>query len=318
MSQSDYFEGCEAVKLNLNTMAKTITEEAGDKTKLSSHAHNFPLVGIGTSAGGLNAFKQMLAVIPVDSEMACVVVQHLNPTHDSKLTEILSRVTKIPIQEITDDVKILPNHSYVMPSGKLLTSINGVLKLTPRDRVKINLVIAIFFTSLALVWNSLVVDVVLSCAGSDGTPGLKMIKEPGGITIVQDESIEYGDMAQSNQVYQSFRDLCVFANRNFLKDPTFGKMDWINSRNVFYYMDTFLHKIALTNYHYASKENGVLLHGKSETASAVAELFISFDKHHKNFSRKPGTSRIMQVAARRREQTKREGKSSLTKKLIFA
>lgn len=113
-----------------------------EKAKLPSHAHNFPIVGIGASAGGLDAFKQMLAVIPVDSEMAYVVVQHLSPTHDSKLTEILSRITKIPNGEITDEVKILLNHIYVMPEGKILTSVNRVLKLAPRDSVKTNLIVA--------------------------------------------------------------------------------------------------------------------------------------------------------------------------------
>ncbi|MBA3987263.1 MAG: histidine kinase, partial [Flavobacteriales bacterium] len=177
-------------------MAKEI-REIGKKAKLSSSAHNFPIVGIGASAGGLDAFKQLLEAIPADSGMAYVLVQHLNPAHESMLTEILARVTKIPIEEITDEVKILPNHIYVMPSGKILTSVDGVLKLTPRDIVKTNLVIDIFFTSIAVVWESMAVGVVLSGTGADGTVGLKMIKEHGGITIVQDESAEYGDMAQS-------------------------------------------------------------------------------------------------------------------------
>jgi len=171
--------------------------EIGEKAKLSSSAHNFPIVGIGASAGGLDAYKKLLEAIPVDSGMAYVVVQHLNPAHESNLTEILSRITKIPIEEVTDDVKIFPNHIYVMPSGKILTSVDGVLKLTPRDSVKTNLVIDIFFTSIAVVWESMAVGVVLSGTGADGTVGLKMIKEHGGITIAQDESATYGDMPQN-------------------------------------------------------------------------------------------------------------------------
>ncbi len=116
-------------------------------------------------AGGLDAFKQLLEAIPVDSKMAYVVVQHLNPAHEGNLTEILSRVTKIPIEEITDEVKILPNHIYVMPEGKILTSVDGVLKLTARDSVKTNLVIGIFFISIAVVWESMAVGVVLSGKG---------------------------------------------------------------------------------------------------------------------------------------------------------
>lgn len=95
---------------------------------------DFPIVGIGASAGGLEAFSQFIDAIPDNSEMAYVIVQHLHPLHDSILTELLSRVAKIPINEITDDIHLAPNNIYVIPENKILTSFDGVLKLSPREK----------------------------------------------------------------------------------------------------------------------------------------------------------------------------------------
>ncbi len=119
----------------MNTLPKN--ENKTSEAKTSSSEHNFPIVGIGASTGGLDAVKQLLKAIPENSGMAFVLVQHLNPAHESNVTEILSRITAIPIEEITDEVKIFPNHIYVMPSGKILTAVDGVLKLTTRDTVEL-------------------------------------------------------------------------------------------------------------------------------------------------------------------------------------
>ncbi len=159
---------------------------------------NFPIVGIGASAGGLDAFKRLLTAIPESSGMAYVLVQHLDPTHESILPEILQRVTKIPVLEITDDIHLAPDHIYVIPSSKMLFSTDGVLKLVEREKKILNLSIDVFFTSLADVHKEFAVGVVLSGTGSDGTLGLKAIKEHGGISIVQDsESAAYDSMPQS-------------------------------------------------------------------------------------------------------------------------
>ncbi|WP_165940144.1 chemotaxis protein CheB [Dyadobacter psychrotolerans] len=156
---------------------------------------NFPIVGIGASAGGLDAFKQLLKAIPTDSGMAYVLVQHLDPHHESILPEILAKIAGIPVNEITDDIHLAPNHIYVIPSNKILTTFDGVLKLTPREKLKTNLAIDVFFTSLADVHKGLAVGVVLSGNGSDGTLGLQAIKEHGGVTFAQDKhSATYGDM----------------------------------------------------------------------------------------------------------------------------
>ena len=169
-----------------------------NKTQPPASVQNFPVVGIGASAGGLEAFKRLLTAIPEDSGMAYVLVQHLDPTHESFLPEILQRVTKIPVHEIIDDIHLAPDHIYIIPSNKILTSTDGVLQLSPRDTKKLNLSIDIFFTSLADVHKEFAVGVVLSGTGSDGTLGLKAIKEHGGISIVQDtQSAGYNSMPLS-------------------------------------------------------------------------------------------------------------------------
>jgi len=481
----------------------------------------FPVVGIGASAGGLDAFKRLLETIPENSGMAYVLVQHLHPSHESMLPDILQRITKIPVNEITDDIHLAPNFIYTIPSAKILTATDGVLCLQPRVNFKTNLIIDIFFKSLAEVHKELAVGVVLSGTGNDGTIGLKAIKEHGGITIAQDEkSAAYIDMPQhaidagvvdfilspedipaqllhingnypktkekrkeeplpkddltifkqillllhqrsgvdftyykqntisrrierrigmrkkenlpgylkflrSNKAEQDalfqdmlipvtsffrdpktfdtlcnnifpllfknrtadepvriwiagcstgeevyslaiclheflgekritipiqifasdisemaikkarigiyakadiqmvseerlknyfrktdgnyevnkiLRDMCVFAPHNFLKDPPFAKMDLISCRNVLIYMDNFLQKKALATFHYSLKQNGFLLLGKSETASAANELFTIHQKQDKIFSRNHVPGRFLHVVSERREE----------------
>jgi two-component system CheB/CheR fusion protein len=467
---------------------------------------DFPIVGIGASAGGLEAFKQLIEAIPADSEMAYVIVQHLHPLHDSMLTELLSRVAKIPVNEITDDIHLAPNTIYVIPENKLLTSFDGVLKLSPRLKDTKNQAIDVFFNSLAEVHLDLAYGVLLSGNGSDGTIGLKAIKKHGGITFAQDIEAANNEMPQNainagvvdyvlspakiveklieltqardqiseendpndedvfqeiikilrhhsgvdftyykqttirrriarrmalskivnlkdylkvlqgdklapedlfndllipvteffrdTKIFQTMRekvfplltnrvtegnairiwiagcstgeeaytlaialheflgenlegkeiqifasdisevaiakarigfyrksqmrnvsetiltkyftantngykikrqirDLCIFAVHNFLTDPPFAKMDLITCRNVFIYMDSFLQKKSLTAFHYALKENGFLLLGKSETAVPAAELFQPFEKAGKIYTRKQVSGRFV-------------------------
>src|SRR5688572_30604347 len=153
---------------------------------LPKHPQNFPVVGIGASAGGLNAFKKFLEAIPEESGMAYVLVQHLDPTHESLLPELLSRITRIPIYEITDQINVVPDTIYIIPENKMVTATDGVLQLTPRDNSKLNLPIDLFFSSLAEVHKTYAVGVILSGSASDGTEGLKAIKEAGGTTFAQD------------------------------------------------------------------------------------------------------------------------------------
>jgi two-component system, chemotaxis family, CheB/CheR fusion protein len=157
---------------------------------LTKSSNTFPVVGIGASAGGLAAFKKLLRAIPENSGMAYVLVQHLDPEHESMLPELLQKVTNIPVVEIKDAIKVQPNHIYIIPSNTLLVANDGVLQLTPRppkNKNIRNLPIDVFFTSLAEVHQSHAIGIVLSGTASDGTAGLKAIKDYGGITFAQDE-----------------------------------------------------------------------------------------------------------------------------------
>src|ERR1700733_8666197 len=169
-----------------------------DKAKILS-SNLFPVVGIGASAGGLDAFKRLIKAIPEDSGMAYILVQHLDPAHESILAEILQRITKIPVQEITNNVPVVPDHIYIIPSNKLLTATDGILQLSARlPKNQRNLPIDVFFKSLAEVHQNHAIGVVLSGTATDGTLGLRAIKDQGGITFAQEQqSAAYDGMPQS-------------------------------------------------------------------------------------------------------------------------
>jgi len=159
----------------------------------------FPVVGIGASAGGLSAYTKLLKALPVDTGMAFVLVQHLDPKHASMLPELLSRATLMPVLEIKDNTTVEPNCVYVMPPNHSLAILHGVLHLMPRpDAVGKHLPIDDFFKTLADDMQSNAIGVILSGTASDGTFGLRAIKVGGGITFAQSEaSCEYDGMPHS-------------------------------------------------------------------------------------------------------------------------
>ncbi|HEU4496292.1 MAG TPA: chemotaxis protein CheB, partial [Flavobacterium sp.] len=161
-------------------------------------AIDFPIVGVGASAGGLDAFKRFIKNIPEKSGMAFVFVQHLAPAHESILPELLAKETNIPVYEITDAINLAPNSIYVIPENKILTAYDGKLKLEPRDKDKLNMPIDLFFNSIAEVHKGFARGVILAGNGFDGTRGLKTIKEYGGSTFVQNpESVDFDSMPLS-------------------------------------------------------------------------------------------------------------------------
>jgi two-component system CheB/CheR fusion protein len=155
--------------------------------KILNPADSFFVVGVGASSGGLDAFKQFIKDIPVDSGMAFILVQHLDPSHDSILVEILQKFTHLPVHEIVDNTQVEPDHIYVIPSNKLLTVNDRILNLEARspDANDNGHVIDLFLASLADEYQTQAIGVVLSGAGIDGTRGLATIKEYGGITFAQ-------------------------------------------------------------------------------------------------------------------------------------
>jgi len=148
----------------------------------------FPIVGIGASAGGLEAFSQLLSHLPIDTGMAFVLVQHLDPTQKSLLTEILSRTTQMPVCEVQDGMAVEPNHVYVIPPNTTMTITQGILHLTPREQTrKVSMSIDGFFYSLAAERAAQAIGVILSGGDGDGSSGLEAIKAAGGITFAQSE-----------------------------------------------------------------------------------------------------------------------------------
>ncbi len=159
----------------------------------------FPIVGIGASAGGLEAFSELLRFLPEKSGMAFVLVQHLDPKHGSSLQEILARTTKIPVTEVTQGVVVQPDHAYVIPANTNLTIKNGMLQLGSRVLTHgQHMPIDNFFRSLAESAGQRAIGVILSGTASDGTEGCRAIKAAGGITFAQDEeSAKYDSMPRS-------------------------------------------------------------------------------------------------------------------------
>ncbi|PYI86208.1 MAG: histidine kinase [Verrucomicrobia bacterium] len=148
---------------------------------------SFPVVGIGASAGGYEAFTKFLEKLPEDSGMAFVLVQHLDPKHESKLTELLSRITRLPVTEVQQAVTVQPDHVYVIPPNKNLVIAGGSLKLVPRRMTDMPpMPIDFFLRSLAEDQRQNAIGVIFSGNGSDGTLGLEAIKGSDGITFAQD------------------------------------------------------------------------------------------------------------------------------------
>jgi two-component system CheB/CheR fusion protein len=158
----------------------------------------FPIVGIGASAGGLEAYRQFLSELPEKTGMAYVLIQHLDPKHESRLTDVLEKSSRLPIHEVTHATRVEPDHVYVIPPDSTMTIERGTLLVVRRGERTPHLVVDAFFRSLARDSQSRAIGVVLSGTGSDGTLGMLEIKAVGGITYAQDEaSAKYNGMPQS-------------------------------------------------------------------------------------------------------------------------
>lgn len=159
----------------------------------------FPIVGIGASAGGMEAIIQLLGQIPADPGMAFVLIQHLDPAHRSLSADIYSRSTTLKVHEITEGMRVEPNNVYVLPPNYKMRIEEGILKLQPRTKVTgKNTTIDFFFKSLALSQKTEAIGVVLSGTGADGTLGLGAIKARGGLTCAQEvSSAKYQEMPRS-------------------------------------------------------------------------------------------------------------------------
>lgn len=176
------------------------TEQVAQKDTLSRHEGPlFPIVGIGASAGGLEALEQFLVHVPINSGMAFVIVQHLDPTHKGIMPELLQRTTGMTVFQVKDRMKVKPDCVYVIPPNKDMSILHGALYLfEPTAPRGLRLSIDFFLRSLAEDRKEHSIGVILSGMGSDGTMGLRAIKEKAGLVLVQDPaSAKFDSMPRS-------------------------------------------------------------------------------------------------------------------------
>jgi two-component system, chemotaxis family, CheB/CheR fusion protein len=180
---------------------KAAAESGESPQAATAPGAEFPVVGIGASAGGLAAFEAFFSGMPADSEpgMAFVLVQHLAPDHKSILTDLVQRYTRMQVHEVEDGMTVRPNCAYIIPPGRDMAFEGGALHLlepsAPRGR---RMPIDFFFRSLALDQHERAIGIVLSGTGSDGTLGVRAIKGEGGMVMVQNPaSTDYDGMPRS-------------------------------------------------------------------------------------------------------------------------
>ena len=179
---------------------KSDTQVVNDATEPRGEWAGPTVVAVGASAGGLDAFSQILEHLPAAPNVAFVFIQHLSPQHESALPTLLSSRTRLPVVEVTDGMRVAANHVYVMPSNAHMGIKDGRLTLLPRpiDRSQFTPIDA-FFESLARSAQERAIGVILSGTASDGALGIREIKAAGGITIAQSpESARYDGMPHAS------------------------------------------------------------------------------------------------------------------------
>jgi len=190
----------------------------------------FPIVGIGASAGGLEAISQLLKNLPTDTGLAFVVIQHLDPTRESILASLLARTTKMPVLQVKDGMVVEPNHVYVFPPNMNMSIENKAFMLVTRiEPRELHMPVDHFFRSLAQL-GSQAIGIILSGTGTDGTLGLMQIKEEGGISFAQEEvtakfagmphsAIQAGSVDFILPVEEIAKELVKIAHHPYVRSP---------------------------------------------------------------------------------------------------
>jgi two-component system CheB/CheR fusion protein len=172
----------------------------------------FPIVGIGASAGGLEALEQFLRHVPLGCGLAFVIVQHLDPTHKGIMPELLQRITVMKVVQVIDRIRVAPDCVYVIPPNRDMSILHGALYLfEPSEARGLRLPIDFFFRSLAEDRQNNSIGVILSGMGSDGTIGLKAIREKGGLALVQEPSSAKFDSMPKSAINSGLADLVATA-----------------------------------------------------------------------------------------------------------
>lgn len=189
-------------------------------------------VAIGASAGGLEAIEAFFSHMPAESSLSFIVIQHLSPDYKSLMVELLSKKTPMPVHRAEDGMQVLPNHVYLIPPKKNLTIFHGKLLLSEQDHSKgINLPIDVFLRSLAEDQSEKAVAIILSGTGSDGTRGVRAIKEYGGMVMVQDEDSAKFDGMPRAAIATGLADFVLSPDRmpgqllSFVKYPYITKVE---------------------------------------------------------------------------------------------
>ncbi|WP_293005032.1 chemotaxis protein CheB [Nitrosomonas sp.] len=178
---------------------------AQSHTASENKATAFPIVGIGASAGGLEAFEQFFRHVPIDSGMAFVLVPHLDPGHASLLTEILQRTTAMQVIEALDQIPVEPCCVYVIPPNRDMVIIDGALQLTIPEQPRVRrMPIDAFLRSLAKDQQENAIGIILSGTGTDGTLGLRAILGVGGFTLVQEPATAKYDGMPSSAIQAGY------------------------------------------------------------------------------------------------------------------
>ena len=170
-------------------ISKHMSELSEIEMQTASFISKFPIVGIVASAGGLEAFTQLLMYLPVDTGMAFVLIEHLSPDRESLLAEIFTRYTKMLVSQVQNGMLVEPNRIYIIPPNTQMRLSKSVFELSPRNKgIGKYMPGDAFLTSLAADCGNLAIAVVLSGSNSDGTLGLTAIKTVGGFTFAQDKN----------------------------------------------------------------------------------------------------------------------------------
>jgi two-component system, chemotaxis family, CheB/CheR fusion protein len=161
--------------------------------------HDFFVVGIGASAGGIPALRTLFTEMPPDIGMAFVVILHMSPQHESNLPALIQNQTRLQVTQVTETVTVEPNHVYVIPPSKYLMMMDGKIRLTEPERLRGgHTSIDLFFRTLATAYGKEAIAILLSGTGTDGAMGIGRIKEEGGFVITQEPAeAEYPDMPQA-------------------------------------------------------------------------------------------------------------------------
>jgi two-component system CheB/CheR fusion protein len=229
----------------MNTRRSTKKSLANNATLQASpqqsekEKESFPIVGIGASAGGLEAFTQLLSHLPIDTGMGFVLIQHLSPSQKSMLPDILSRTTTMPVTEAQEGMKVQPNHVYVIPPNVTMTINQGILKLNPREKTRgLMLTVDSFLLSLADDLGNKAIGVVLSGGNEDGTRGLENIKGAGGITFAQAEEPGMVSTMPNTAVASGYVDFILTPQQiaeklaNIISHPYINKLETVEATEV--------------------------------------------------------------------------------------